>query len=201
MSDKGTDSIWNKLHIQKIILWQIHVSETDYHTKWINSPRHDTSPEYFIPTLWGQKWPVIMSCQEAEYASKNRASVIKLFWVRISFSIVLKILRDCRGRDCMVVGFTITYAISAYHHWREFRSHSGEVYSILHYVIKLDSDLRSAGRWLTSVSSTNKTNSHNIVKSGIKHHNLNPNPPPKLLSFKDECICFYVRSLFNIGTI
>ena len=23
---------------------------------------------------------------------------------------------DCRGRDCMVVGLTITYAISAYRH-------------------------------------------------------------------------------------
>ena len=26
------------------------------------------------------------------------------------------IFRGCRGRDCMVVGFTTTYAISAYHH-------------------------------------------------------------------------------------
>jgi hypothetical protein len=26
--------------------------------------------------------------------------------------------RGCRGRDRMVVGFTTTYAISAYHHWR-----------------------------------------------------------------------------------
>jgi hypothetical protein len=34
----------------------------------------------------------------------------------------------------MVVRFTMTYAISAYHHWRcEFESHSGELYSIDHY--------------------------------------------------------------------
>ena len=34
-------------------------------------------------------------------------------------------------RDCMVVGFITTYAISAYHHLScEFESHSGEVYSL-----------------------------------------------------------------------
>jgi hypothetical protein len=27
-----------------------------------------------------------------------------------------KIKRGCHGHDCMVVGFTTTYAISAYHH-------------------------------------------------------------------------------------
>ena len=50
----------------------------------------------------------------------------------------------CRGhcgRDGMVVGFITTYAISAYHHWCEFESHSDEVYSIQHYVIKFVSDL------------------------------------------------------------
>ena len=46
----------------------------------------------------------------------------------------------------MVVGFTTTYAISGYHHWRcEFESRSGEVYSIQHYVIKFVSDLRQVG--------------------------------------------------------
>jgi len=43
----------------------------------------------------------------------------------------------CLGHDSMVVGFTTTYAISAYYHWScEFKSCSGEVYSIQHYVIK-----------------------------------------------------------------
>jgi len=37
------------------------------------------------------------------------------------------------GRDRMVVGFTITYAISAYHHWCcEFVSRSGR--GVQHYV-------------------------------------------------------------------
>jgi hypothetical protein len=45
-----------------------------------------------------------------------------------------------RGR--MVVGFTTTYVINAYHHsCCEFESCSGEVYSIQHYVIKFVSDL------------------------------------------------------------
>ena len=43
----------------------------------------------------------------------------------------------------MVIGFTTTYAISAYHHQRcEFESRSGEVFSIQHCVIKFVSDLR-----------------------------------------------------------
>ena len=38
-----------------------------------------------------------------------------------------------------------------------------------HYVIKLVSDLGFSLGIL--VSSTNKTDSHNIVRSGVKHHN------------------------------
>jgi len=40
--------------------------------------------------------------------------------------------RDLRDRDRMVVGFTTTYAISAYHHWCEFESRSGR--GAQHYV-------------------------------------------------------------------
>ena len=49
----------------------------------------------------------------------------------------------------MVIGFTTTYAISAYHHYRcKFESHSVEGYSIQHYVIKFVSDLRQVGTFL-----------------------------------------------------
>jgi len=42
-------------------------------------------------------------------------------------------LRDRRGRDRMVVGFTTIYTISAYHHWwSEFKSLSGRC--VQHYV-------------------------------------------------------------------
>ena len=44
-------------------------------------------------------------------------------------------LRGRHGRNHMVVGFTTTYAISAYYHWYcEFESRSG--WGLQHYVIK-----------------------------------------------------------------
>ena len=47
----------------------------------------------------------------------------------------------------MVVGFTTTYAISAYHHWcYEFESLSRR--GVQHYVIKFVSDLRQIGGFL-----------------------------------------------------
>ena len=48
------------------------------------------------------------------------------------------------GRNRMVVGFTTTYAISAYHHWCcEFESRS--CWGVQHYVITFVSDLRQVG--------------------------------------------------------
>jgi hypothetical protein len=56
-------------------------------------------------------------------------------------------MRGRRGRDRMVVGFPITYAISAYHHWYyEFESRS--VRGVQHYVIKFVRDLRQVGGFL-----------------------------------------------------
>jgi len=49
----------------------------------------------------------------------------------------------------MVVGFITSYAISAYHHEHcEFESHSDEVYSIQHYVIKFVRNLLQVGGFL-----------------------------------------------------
>jgi hypothetical protein len=84
----------------------------------------------------------------------------------------------CCGHDRMVVGFTPIYAMSTYHHLScEFKSHSGRVYSIQHYVIRLSvtsgrSDSGHSGflnqyNWLPRYN-------WNIVESGIKHHNPNP---------------------------
>ena len=72
--------------------------------------------------------------------------VIKTFWFR-NFLISVGGRGGRRGRDRMVVGFTTTYAISAYHHWWcEFESRSGR--GVQHYVIKLVSDLRQIGGFL-----------------------------------------------------
>jgi hypothetical protein len=77
----------------------------------------------------------------------------------------------CRGRVRMVVGFTTTYAINAYHHeW------SGR--GVQHYVIKFVSDLRQVGgfprvlRFPPPIKLTPRYN-WNIVESGVKHHQTN----------------------------
>ena len=58
----------------------------------------------------------------------------------------------------MVVGFTIAYAISAYHHkCCEFESHSGGVL-----------DIALCDKVCTPVSSTNKTDRHNIAEILLK---------------------------------
>ena len=50
-------------------------------------------------------------------------------------SFTFKRIRGRRSRDHMVVGFTTTYVIGAYHHWCcGFDSHSGQ--GIQHYMIK-----------------------------------------------------------------
>jgi len=55
--------------------------------------------------------------------------------------------RDRRGRDRMVVGWTTTCAINAYHHWYcEFEIRSGR--GVQHYVINLVRDLRQVGGFL-----------------------------------------------------
>jgi hypothetical protein len=78
----------------------------------------------------------------------------------------------------MLVGFTSTYAIGAYHHWCcefEIRSWSG----VQHYVIKFVGDLRQVGVFLRVVWFPPPKNrppryNWNIVGSGIKHHKAKP---------------------------
>ena len=56
-------------------------------------------------------------------------------------------IRDRRGHDRMVVGFTTTYAISAYHYLCcefKYRSAGG----VQHYVIKFVNDLRQVSGFL-----------------------------------------------------
>ena len=66
----------------------------------------------------------------------------------------------------MVVVFTITYAIGAYHHWGcELESRSGR--DVQHYVIKLVSDLRPVCDF-SPVSFTNTTDRHDITEILLK---------------------------------
>ena len=62
---------------------------------------------------------------------------------------ITRLSRDRHGCDHMVVGYTTTYAISAYHHYScEFKFRSGEMYSLQHYVIQFVSDLWQVGGFL-----------------------------------------------------
>ena len=79
------------------------------------------------------------------------------------------LIKNCRGCACMVIGFTTTYAISAYHQERcdfEFRSWKRGV---------LDTTLcdtvcqwHAADRWFSPVSSTNKTDHNDITETFLK---------------------------------
>ena len=78
-------------------------------------------------------------------------------------------MRGRRGRDCMVVGFKTTYANGAYHHWCcEFEYRSGR--GVQYYVIKFVNDLRQVVGFSpsTPVSSTNKTDYHDITEILLK---------------------------------
>ena len=108
-----------------------------------------------------------------------------------------------RDHEGMVVGFTTTYAISAYHHKRcEFESRSGEVYSIHHYVTSLCDKVcqwLTAGRWFSPcilVSSTNKADHHDITEIVLKVA-LNTTKQ----TTKESCIVLYLCLLHdNIKT-
>ena len=73
-----------------------------------------------------------------------------------------------RGRDRMVVEFTTTYAISAYHWCWEIESRSGG--GAQHYVIKFVSDLRQVGGflWVLRFPPWNKTERHDITEILLK---------------------------------
>jgi hypothetical protein len=72
------------------------------------------------------------------------------------------------GRDRMVVGFTTTYAICAYHHWCcESESCSG--WCAQHYVITFVSDFL----WFPPPIKLTATNIWNVVESGVKHYKTN----------------------------
>ena len=109
-------------------------------------------------------WPSLISVNDADlhkmykFWNTSQYSNICLFWKKKimlrqwgpSFAVTTKlkisylgIAKGCCGRDHMIVGFTTTYAISAYHHQCcEFESCSSKVNSIQHYVIKFVSDLQ-----------------------------------------------------------
>jgi hypothetical protein len=99
-----------------------------------------------------------------------------------------------RGRDRMVVGFTTTNAIGAYHHWCcKFDSCSRR--GVQHYVIKFVSDLRQGGGFLHVLRLPPPRYNWNIVESGVKHHKTNKQTNQRL------CILGLKRWIFIHNSI
>ena len=76
------------------------------------------------------------------------ATISNIYYqVTSKLSVISNLTWGRRGSDRMVVGFTTTYAIGAFHHWFcEFQSQSR--WGVQHYVIKFVSDLLQVGGFL-----------------------------------------------------
>jgi hypothetical protein len=109
--------------------WHVHVwNVLQYH-------RYSIYVSIYIETKYWMKM-MWMTC-----------TCLKCFTIPQIFHIQINTIQTHRGRrghDCMAVGFTITYAISAYYHWCcEFKSRSGR--GVQQYVIKFVGALRHVG--------------------------------------------------------
>ena len=92
-------------------------------------------------------------------------------FIESSYLLCHCVSRGHRGCDRIVVGFTTTYAISAYHHWCcEFESRSGRGVLDTTLCDKVCQWLATC-RWFSlypQVSSTNETDRHDITEILLK---------------------------------
>jgi hypothetical protein len=92
------------------------------------------------------------------------------FFIKL-FSKNQTLFRGRCGHDHMVVGFSTSYAISAYHHWSsKFESRTWLGVLDITFGDKVD-QWHAAGLWFspgTLVSFTNKTDSHDIIEILLK---------------------------------
>jgi hypothetical protein len=118
------------------------------------------------------------------------------FYYTSSFLLMITLhacVRGRHGRDCMVVGFTTTYAIDVYHHWCcgfDSRSRRG----VQHYVIVCQ--WLAADRWgfpVTLVSSNNKTDRHNITEKIFLKVALSTIKQ----TYKHACVTHVTRDTFH----
>ena len=107
--------------------------------------------------------------------------------------------RDCHGRERMVVRFTTTCAISAYHHQFEYRSWRGVRNTTLCDKV---CQWLATGQWFslgTLVSSTDKTDRNDIaeilLKVALNTNTLTPN------FFLTTSILPFTRTKINMLTI
>ena len=119
--------------------------------------------------------------------SQNRLhkTKIKRWYSRCTQDYLIQpVKRDCRGRDCLVVGFTATCTISVYHHWHDFKSHLWRGVLDTTFCDEVCQWL-AKGQWFspgTLVSSTNKTD-HYVITEILLKVALNIITKPNLLIF------------------
>ena len=135
----------------------------------------DWSPEIcFIEELASKIITTSLSFGEAVAANADlKLNKVSIWQKHIAqcLAVITHIYRGRRGRDRLVVEFTITYAISAYHHWCcEFESRSGRGVLDTTLCDKVCQWLWT-GRWFSPgppVSSINKTDRHVITEILLK---------------------------------
>jgi hypothetical protein len=140
--------------------WQTFSSSTTCHEQgsnsqlkwWYNNVGTDCTGSCKSNYLWSRPWWLPKHDFSKLIYLQCKVNVISHFdqltgyiQMNVLYMYTISIYRGRRGRDCMVVGFTTTYAIGARHQLCcEFESRSG----VQHYVIKFVSDLRKVGGFL-----------------------------------------------------
>ena len=143
------------------------------------------------------KWPQISASCKANVAPISKQQFIRpsLWWY----------VASRRRHDHMVVGFTTTCVISVYHHWScefEPRSLQGVLYTTLCDKV---CQWLATGRWFspgTPVSSTNKTDRHDITEILLKVAlNTTTLTPSYILLYRytsKNVLCYLLISRYNI---
>ena len=124
----------------RLIDWSLVIKYINYH---YYSPDH-----LYIPNSpWNMSIDWLIDWSIDLCPAENKLCIFMSKPTSIIYIYVKEENWGLRGRDSMVVGYTTTYAISAYHHWCcDFKSQSGR--GVQYYVIKFVCDLRQVGGFL-----------------------------------------------------
>jgi hypothetical protein len=135
-----------------------------------------TRPMSMVSLYWMVCYMLYGCDQTNEYGLSILDGMLYAMWYIFSMEPLHDIYTICsgsRGRDRMLVGFTNTYAFSAYHHYScEFESRSWRSVFDTTLCDKVCQWL-AWGRWFSSgtpVSSNNTTDRHEILLKVALHH-------------------------------
>jgi hypothetical protein len=131
-----------------------------------------------------------------KFNKRERFTFYSLAWYLLFTLLSSNSLMGSRGRDCMVVGFTISVqSVPITTNVVSSNLLHGEVFSIQHYVIKIVSELQQVGcfLWVLRFPPPIKsitTKKWNVVESDDKHHKPN----------QAYCLHCFPRIRWNIST-